>query len=88
MTPAPTINHMNVGLKKVEYGRMVGVLSGLFVRCTIQKGKEWSANDSSPIFFFFGSGNSLLPDGTKPLPEPLLAYHHLGPVMFIWGQFA
>ena len=23
-------------------------LSGLFVRCTIQKGKEWSANDSSP----------------------------------------
>ena len=48
MTPAPTINHMNVGLKKVEYGRMVGVLSGLFVRCTIQKRKEWSANDSSP----------------------------------------
>ena len=23
----------------------------------------------------FGSGNSLLPDGTKPLPEPMWAYH-------------
>ena len=22
-----------------------------------------------------GSGNGLLPDGTKPLPEPVLTYH-------------
>ena len=22
-----------------------------------------------------GSGNGLLPDGTKPLPEPVLIYH-------------
>ena len=22
-----------------------------------------------------GSGNSLLPEGTKPLPEPILTYH-------------
>ena len=28
------------------------------------------------------SGNGLLPDGTKPRPEPMLT-----PVMFIWGQF-
>ena len=33
------------------------------------------------ILFFFeilvntGSGNGLLPDGTKPLPEPMLTYH-------------
>ena len=33
-----------------------------------------------------GSSNGLLPDGTKPLPEPVLTYHHLGTVMFIWGQ--
>ena len=33
-----------------------------------------------------GSGNGLLPDGTKPLPEPMLTYHQ-GPVTFIWGQF-
>ena len=26
-------------------------------------------------------------NGTKPLPEPMLTYHHQGPVMFIWGQF-
>ena len=24
-----------------------------------------------------GSGNGLLPDGTKPLPKPLLNYHHV-----------
>ena len=24
-----------------------------------------------------GSGNGLLPDGTKPLPEPMLTDHHL-----------
>ena len=30
MTPAPTINHMNVGLKKkVEYGRKVGVFGAI-----------------------------------------------------------
>ena len=23
-----------------------------------------------------GSGDGLLPDGTKPLPEPVLTYHH------------
>ena len=34
-----------------------------------------------------GSGNGLLPDGTKPLPEPMLTYHQLGPVAFIWGYY-
>ena len=33
------------------------------------------------------SSNGLLPDGTKPLPEPMLAYHQLGQVTFIWGNF-
>ena len=32
MTPAPTINHMNVGFKKVEYGRMVGVFFFFFMQ--------------------------------------------------------
>ena len=31
-----------------------------------------------------GSGNGLLPDGTKPLPEPMLTYHQLVPVAFIY----
>ena len=31
-----------------------------------------------------GSGNDLLPDGTKPLPEPMVTYHQSGPVLFTW----
>ena len=34
-----------------------------------------------------GSGNGLLPDGTKPLPEPMLTYGQQGPIIFILGQF-
>ena len=30
------------------------------------------------------SGNGLLPDGTKPLPEPMLTYHQGGLVAFDW----
>ena len=28
------------------------------------------------IQVYIDSGNGLLPDGTKPLPEPMLTYHH------------
>ena len=31
--------------------------------------------------------HGLLPEGTKPLPEPMLTYHQLGLVAFIWGKF-
>ena len=34
-----------------------------------------------------GLGNGLLPDGTKPLPEPMLTDHQRSPVTFILGQF-
>ena len=34
-----------------------------------------------------GSGNGLLPDGTKPLPEPMLTNHQWGLVAFTRGQF-
>ena len=30
-----------------------------------------------------GSDNGLLPDGTKPLPEPMLADHQWSPMEFI-----
>ena len=33
-----------------------------------------------------GSSNGLLPDGTKPLTETMLACHQLGLAAFIWGQ--
>ena len=34
-----------------------------------------------------GSDNGLLPDGTKPLPDPMLTIHQLGLVafMFLWN---
>ena len=32
----------------------------------------------APIGLNNGSGNGLLPDGTKPLPEPMLTCHHCG----------
>ena len=35
------------------------------------------------IWVNIGSGNGLLPDGTKPLPEPMLTYHKDGPVTLI-----
>ena len=38
------------------------------------------------IWVNIGSGNGLLPDGTKPLPEPMLTYHQ-GTKGFIGGQF-
>ena len=34
-----------------------------------------------------GSGKGLLPDGTKPLTEPMLTYHQMGTVAFFWEQF-
>ena len=33
------------------------------------------------------SGNGLLPDGTKPLPEPMLTNHQWSLVAFNWGHF-
>ena len=39
------------------------------------------------IWVNIGSGNGLLPDGTKPLPELMLTDHQWSPVTFILGQF-
>ena len=36
---------------------------------------------------YFDPSNGLLPDSTKPLPEPTLTNHHWGLVSFTWGQF-
>ena len=35
------------------------------------------------ILVNIGSGNGLLLDGPKPLPEPVLTYHEQGPAAFI-----
>ena len=42
---------------------------------------------ATEIWVNIGSGNGLLPDGTKPLPEPMLTYHHWSLVAFTWEQF-
>ena len=34
-----------------------------------------------------GAGNGLLPDGTKPLPEPMLIYHQMVSVAYAKEQF-
>ena len=44
-------------------------------------------SDATWICVNIGSSNGLVPDGTKPLPEPMLTYHQQGPVAFIWVQF-
>ena len=34
-----------------------------------------------------GSGNGLLPDGTKPLPEPMLTDNQWSPMTFVLREF-
>ena len=46
----------------------------------------FTQNSPTPIWFNIGSGNGLLPEGTKPLPEPMLTSHHWGPVTITSGQ--
>ena len=40
----------------------------------------------SDILINTGLGNGLLPDGTKPLPEPMLSYHQ-GINEILWHSF-
>ena len=44
-------------------------------------------SDISDILVNTGSGNGLVPSGTKPLPEPMLTYHQHDPVAFIWRYY-
>ena len=36
------------------------------------------------ILVNIGSGNGLLPDGTKPIPKPMLTYHQRGYGIHLW----
>ena len=42
---------------------------------------------TTEIWVNIGSGNDLLPDDTKLLPEPMLTDHQWSPVTLILGQF-
>ena len=47
----------------------------------------WWHHMATEILVNIGSGNGLLHDGTKPLPEPMLTDHEWSSVTFILGQF-
>ena len=53
-----------------------------------QKGPHWADNIFQAHFLdskcsYFGLSKGLLPDGTKPWPEPKSVYHQRGPMTFI-----
>ena len=43
---------------------------------------SWSRYVASDIWLNTASGNGLLPDGTEPLPEPMLTNHQWDSVAF------
>ena len=49
-------------------------------------GTQW-CHIGMQILVNIGLGNGLVPDGTKPLPQPRLTYHQWGLLAFSWGQF-
>ena len=58
-----------------------------FLQCYLQLiGAKWR-HIVAGIWVNIGLDNGLLPDGTKPLPEPMLTDHQWSPVTFILGQF-
>ena len=42
---------------------------------------------ATQILVNIGSGNGLLPDGTKPLPAPMLIYRKYGPMTLSKDNF-
>ena len=44
----------------------------------------WLANNCEVSIDHIGPGNGFLPDGTKPLPEPMLTNDQWGVVAFTW----
>ena len=60
----------------------------------IKKWNKWNKINSlrpsdaiSYTLVSIGLRNDLLPDGTKPLPEPMLIYYQWAAMIFNWGQF-
>ena len=47
----------------------------------------WLSDTATEIWVKTGSGNGILPDGTKSLPELMLTSHQWGSVAFNWEQF-
>ena len=58
----------------------------LFIYAGIQVNSLWSS-DAMWRWVNIGPGNGLLPDGTKPLPEPMLTYDEFGALAYSREQF-
>ena len=73
----------------------LALMGELWSVCCEYFGENWPCfNSLGPsdtiwrqIWVNIGSGNGLLPDGTKPLPEPMLTDHQWSQLTFILGQF-
>ena len=50
--------------------------SGVNWKVVVEAGRLEGCHRATQILVNIGSGNGLLPDGTKPLPEPILTYHY------------
>ena len=71
-------------------GRSQGISKPDFdlpVACSIKLIVAQWCHMVTEIWVNIGSGNGLLPDGTKPLLEPVLIYHQWDLVAFTWGNF-
>ena len=64
-----------------SYLSLKHVKLGLITVFCLTHGLMMSYHMVTKIWVHFGSGNGLLPDGTKPSPEPSVS-----PAAFTWGQ--
>ena len=61
--------------------------SGLQFWLIINSLSPWWQFMTSQTLVDMGSGDGLVPDGTKPLPEPMLTSHQQSPLELTWAQF-
>ena len=54
---------------------------------TVRRHRIWLALVQAMAWCSIGSGNGLVPDGTKPLPEPMLTNDQWSLMAFTWNQF-
>ena len=84
-----THNHVHIYIRKFSIIPLVCHGNQYIAQCgnCISHNQVWWSlvNSLWPrIWVNIGSGNGLLPDGTKPLPEPMLTNDQWGVVAFTW----
>ena len=92
----PNISCSLVGNKLFDHSDVVGAspvdaapTTSSFSNTWLQWIGQRQLQDETKIIYVFniGSGNGLLPDSTKLLPEPMLIDHQWSPETLILGQF-